>query len=504
MSWTGQFASVSGATHTNLMGASNDLRFRPKRVASNELGAPLTCQWQYEGDTYGPYQVRDISPTGLGVNTGPDLLLEQGVTIHGLTIEFRGAVVYRGDAIAVYQVDHPRPRVGLRFTSKVFDLRQLLMSDQLIGQRLDQELKRNAQYRQELPEEYRAAVADMQHLLQQTKLLIEEMERTSARGDWWQQAPDSRELIEQVYQHWGPRYHALMDRVATLDGELDPNKVELARSYATDMLMPLLYDGPLHRRSYEKPRGYAGDYKAMTMCFARQLLGGSWWGKFLHNAALNYPMVKTVPAREANMRRAIHDISRKPGEKRIITLACGPAIEVNRFMRETEGFDDKMTFYLIDQDDEALEYCHASLNRVLAEFHHGRLPVDLQCLHFSIKQLLKPETDAEKAVVGEVLEGIDLVYSAGLLDYLPDRVAEALLHRVYSLLRPGGRLLIGNLRRDPITAWLLESVLAWHLEYRDDTKMKKLAARLQPVPAEVELEYDDTGLCMFLSIRKPE
>lgn len=502
MTWTGQFAAAS-ATHSNLMGASSDVRFRPKRIAASDLSAPLTCRWDYDGETYGPYPVHDISPTGLGLNTGVDLLLEQGVTIAGLVIEFRGHVVFEGDAIAVYQVDRPQPRVGLRFTSRVFDLQKLVVSDQLIGQRLERELNRHAQYSSQLPATYRAAVADLQHLLQQTRLLVEEMERTSARGEWWQQAPDIADLVEQVYQTWGPRYHAHMARIAAMDAELEDGVRELARSYATDMLMPLLFDCPLHRRSYEKPRGYAGDYRVMTMCFSRTLLGTSWWSKFLYNASLNYPMVKTVPAREANMRRAIHEAVARPGNTKVMTLACGPAVEVNRFMRETEGFEGKTTFFLIDQDDEALEYCHGSLNQVLAEFHHGRLDVDLQCLHFSVKQLLKPETPAELRVVSEVLDGVDLVYSAGLMDYLPDRVASALIQRVYGLLKPGGRLLIGNLRREPMTAWLLESVLAWHLEYREEAQMRRLASGLQPRPSDLTVEFDETGHCMFLSAVKP-
>lgn len=502
MTWSGHYPAV-GATHTDLMGGRESVQFRAKRVATSELGGPMTCQLLMGAVRSKWLSVFDISPTGLGVEPTPDLLLAQGTPIDEVVIQFRDREVYRGRAVAVYQLDGPQARIGLRFQSQLFDLQNLLMSHELVGHRLESELRRNETYRTVLPGPYRAAVSDLQHLLQQTKLLVEQMERDAANGDWWQQVPDSRALIEQMYEEWGPRYHGLMGTLAEQDAAFDSETREHARAFATDLLMPLLFDGPLHRRSYEKPRGYAGDYKAMTMCFADRLLGANWWGKFLHNAALHYPMVKTVPAREANVRRAIHETVAKPGPKRIIALACGPAIEVSRFIREVKSLEGPVTFYLIDQDREALSYCHEVLNRTLLDYHKGELPVELNCLHFSVKQLLRPETEAEKRVVGEVLANADLVYSSGLLDYLPAGVAKALMQRTYELLADGGRLFIGNLQREPLTAWLLEAVLAWHLDYRTDDDMLKLAASLQPVPSKTTLDHDETGHCMFLDVTKP-
>ncbi len=503
MTWSGQFSAV-GATHTDLMGGREDVQFRSKRVAASELGAPVTCQLSI-GDTQTEWlTVYDLSPTGLGVRPPAESSLAQGTGIDRVVIRFRDRDVYDGDCTVVYQLDGgSQPRVGLRFRSNLFDLRTLLMSRELIGNRLEDELRRNLAYREVLSPEYRAAVADMQHLLQQTKLLVEQVERDSASGEWWQQAPDSRQLIEQMYEVWGPRYHEMMASLAMLDADMDADTREHARAFATDQLMPLFFEGPLHRRSYEKPRGYAGDYKAMTMCFADRLLGNTWWGKFLHNAGLQYPMVQTVPAREANVRRVIHETVAKPGPKRIVSLACGPAIEINRFIREVEGLNEPVAFYLIDQDKEALSYCHETLSRALAEHHQGRLPVTIHCLHFSVKQLLRPETPAEKHVVENVLNGVDLIYSAGLMDYLPRGVAQALIRRAYSMLKDEGRLFIGNLKREPLTAWLLESVLAWHLDYRSEEDMHKLAAVCQPVPSSVRLDLDDTGHCMFLDVVKP-
>ena len=100
------------------------------------------------------------------------------------------------------------------------------------------------------------------------------------------------------------------------------------------MLMPLLMACPMHRRAYEKPLGYAGDYRMMELCFAQELAGEGLFGRFLHSIAQNYTLVRTVVAREAVMREAVREAFDAEGEGpvRILALAAGPAIELRRML----------------------------------------------------------------------------------------------------------------------------------------------------------------------------
>src|SRR5690606_4531855 len=104
---------------------------------------------------------------------------------------------------------------------------------------------------------------------------------------------------------------------------------------------------------------------------------------------------------------------------RIVSLASGPAREVENLLQEIRPGDPPVEFILIDQDKDALQFCHERLTRELIGRHRGQLPVSLHYLHFSVRQLMKPASDTERHVVEKVLRDLDLVYSAGLFDYLP-------------------------------------------------------------------------------------
>ena len=187
---------------------------------------------------------------------------------------------------------------------------------------------------------------------------------------------------------------------------------------------------------------------------------------------------------------------------RILSLAAGPAIELRNLLEETTALDRPLELILLDQDRAAHESAHANLTRVLLERHRGMLPVSVRCLHFSIRQLLSPRSQEETVVV-EGLSDLDLVYSAGLYDYLSQPVASALTKLLYSRLRPGGRLLLGNIVETPESTWFMEYVLAWTAIYRNDETMLQLAEGLIPPPATAGITRDATGRAIFLDTTRP-
>jgi hypothetical protein len=258
----------------------------------------------------------------------------------------------------------------------------------------------------------------------------------------------------------------------------------------------------MHRRAYEKPLGYAGDYRMMELHFANDL-GEGLFGRFLYTVTKQYTLVRAVIAREALMRGAVHEAARTKGDGplRILALAAGPAMELRRFIESCETVDRPVEVILLDQDRAALESAHRHLTRVLLEKHYGMLPVTVRCLHFSVRQMLKPQTAEDHEVIQEVLPNLDLVYSAGLYDYLPQPVATSLTKFTYSKLRAGGRLFHGNLTEAPDTTWIMQFVLGWPLVYRTDETMMDLANGLTNVER-AAVVHDDTNHALFLDVRK--
>jgi extracellular factor (EF) 3-hydroxypalmitic acid methyl ester biosynthesis protein len=287
--------------------------------------------------------------------------------------------------------------------------------------------------------------------------------------------------------------------------ELDERAATLGRAYASSMIMPLWMESPFHRRAYEKPLGYAGDYRMMELCFTDAFAGDRLFGRFLDSINKDSRFGRAVVAREVVLREAIRTVLVRESDDpaRVLALAAGPAIEVRKLLDGIASLSRPVQLILLDQDRAAHESAHSHLTRILLERHRGMLPVSVQCVQFSVRQLLKPRTPEDKQVVDDTLANLDLIYSAGLYDYLPDPVALSLTRILYSRLRRGGRILAGNLVEAPELTWLMDYVFGWPLIYRTEDSLLRLANNLVPKPSNIGITPDATGRCLFLDITSP-
>ena len=91
-----------------------------------------------------------------------------------------------------------------------------------------------------------------------------------------------------------------------------------------------------------------------------------------------------------------------------------------------------------------------------------------------------PRVKAINAGVKSLLEGslrlpqFDFVYSAGLYDYLQSRLAQTLTRSLFSLVKPGGKLLLSNFLPTTPDIGYMECCMGWHLIYRDLETIKDL------------------------------
>ncbi|MEE9562756.1 MAG: hypothetical protein V3W50_06780, partial [Thermoanaerobaculia bacterium] len=111
-----------GAAHAELLGSTEGLQFRPRRLAADGLTFQVTCQFSVDGQELGPLPVLNISPTGIAIDPQDKIVLTPGTPVEDLRIAYRDSAVWNGSAVAIYQVEGPHSRVGLRFTPRLFDL----------------------------------------------------------------------------------------------------------------------------------------------------------------------------------------------------------------------------------------------------------------------------------------------------------------------------------------------------------------------------------------------
>jgi hypothetical protein len=101
-------------------------------------------------------------------------------------------------------------------------------------------------------------------------------------------------------------------------------------------------------------------------------------------------------------------------------------------------------------------------------------------------------------VITEGLNGsYDLIYSAGLFDYLKDRTARAAGARLVAALAPGGTAVIGNFGTANPSRAMLELILDWPLHHRSASDLRRLFGDLG---TGMTIEQEATGINLFAAI----
>ena len=484
--------------HKDFMGATSSHRFRPGRVQSCELAGSLVASFNLEGDPWST-KVLDVSSTGLALEP-VSAVCAPGVSLSDLELMYDGKLVWSGAGEVIYQVGEPAGRIGVRFTTGLIEVAELKYRNVLQTSEASSAIDLTVQAATNLPDAWRARVADAHHLLQVARSHFEACEEELAQLGI-ERLEREPALIRAFYDSWVPKYRAVFTELYEISMGFDHKQIELGSHYAERHLYPLLRGCPLHSRSHDKPSGYAGDYQTMLLCSGPDYLAGSLYERFLYWVARNYTMVRTVPARQRFLRdRLVEAAATTRGLKKVVSIACGPATEIQEFVRAMEPTAIK--FVLVDQDAAALAYANDKIAAAILSNPKLGDEVEVECLHLSVRQLMKPDSEELLASIAR-LRDATLVYSAGLFDYFPDGVAQKLLMRLYDLLGTGGRLLVGNLRETPDTTWLLDYVLNWPLVYRTRESMQSLASVLKPAPKTLRISFDGTERCLFWDVERP-
>lgn len=328
--------------------------------------------------------------------------------------------------------------------------------------------------------EYREIVDETVELLHATKARLRTPEA--------ELAVVSRELWRGWRATWVEAAQCLPEIVSA------PEQLQLAKAYTESYLTPELMGAPLWRQAYAKPLGYPGDYVVMEHIYAGGAAGDTHFGRVAHALAVH--IGQFVVKRKDLVRQAIaqavarHD-SAEPCV--IASLGCGPAREVAEFLAHDPLAERPTRFFLIDQDGEALCFAGRQLAAAVCDgLSNGAARIEMR--HLSVLRLLR------EIEPSELMPAADLIYSAGLLDYLSDRTCRILTRRLYDALRPGGHLLLGNMKAGTDMVWPLELIADWSLGYRSAESILGWTNGLEG--AEIALRTEATGYDYLLSIRK--
>lgn len=303
-----------------------------------------------------------------------------------------------------------------------------------------------------------------------------------------------REIFSKVENRVVEEVIPAMERFEHVASEIDEAAMAVHKSYVRRQLHPIVLCSPFLFRTYTKPLGYAGDYEMVNMMLRDPYEGSSAFAKLLNFALLNTEPVVAHRNRidilvDTLLRECRKRISK--GKTRVFNLACGPAVEVQRFLRDHDE-SDLAEIDLLDFNAETLEYTRARINE--ARMSGGR-ETNVRYFQRSVHQLLRSATQGGD----EDFSQYDIVYCAGLFDYLSQRVCKRLVELFCTMVRPGGRVLVTNVAAsNPRKAWM-EYVMEWNLIYRDEKDMADLIPDNIPI-ASSSIVGDSTGVNLFLEI----
>jgi extracellular factor (EF) 3-hydroxypalmitic acid methyl ester biosynthesis protein len=346
--------------------------------------------------------------------------------------------------------------------------------------------------------EYKVVLADLQTFLTDVRLWLDQVElgiRSSPSGD---RNKLEREAVHQLEKSVVPAINSLFERFEVVSERIGEDLQPAHQAFAKRQLHPLLLCSPFVYRTFQKPLGYAGDYEMVNMMFREPYEGGSLFAKMVNTYALQLPPIIAHRNRIAYLVDRLDEETRRVAREnrvaRVFNLGCGPAHEIQSFLANG-GLCDSADFTLADFNDETI----AHTNRVLRELknqHGRRTPIHL--IKKSVQQLLK---QADRVVQQPRADQYDLIYCAGLFDYLSNKVCRKLMDVFYTMLAPGGLLLATNVDSHPARGEM-ECFLEWHLVQRDTKQMLNLA----PAAAggdDVVLKHDATAANVLMEVRKP-
>jgi len=346
--------------------------------------------------------------------------------------------------------------------------------------------------------EFKVQVTDIQAFLVATRQWLEQLEFDQGLGK--DSPPErQREILEAVARRVIAAFNAQHEKFEELAYAIPEEYYGVHQEFVRRHWQPLFLCSPFGRRTFYKPLGYAGDYEMMNMIHRHQPEGNSLYEKLIHFLLVSQWPAQSVRNRVAHLKDHLLEetarVVRAGRRARVLNIGCGPAREVQDFLKESP-LGNEVDFVLLDFNEETLGHAGAQINRLKGPFSQQTTVVTRQVsVHHLLRQNARPERSALEP-------GFDLIYCGGLFDYLSEPTCRSLVQLFYDWLLPGGKVIVANMNDSKPFRNFIEFVLDWQLIYRDGGKMLALApGRLRETARVIS---EPTSVNLFLHLSKPD
>lgn len=222
-----------------------------------------------------------------------------------------------------------------------------------------------------------------------------------------------------------------------------------------------LHLDPFILRCYARPRGIAGDARAIDFALRGRKLDIplAEAAAALHQCVIRGQTARALRFRRDALARAIEEtIETAPRPPAIFAAGAGLLREWDRIV----GFGSQRVGRIVafDGDPDNVEQVKRDYASLPLSTHLG-----------SVRDLVRG---------GALFADMDLVYCSGLLETLPDAQARSLAGALFAMVRPGGTLVLTQFLAGLTEAAFLETYMDWRMVYRTRAGMLQLVQGLLP------------------------
>lgn len=341
---------------------------------------------------------------------------------------------------------------------------------------------------------YQLKVGDLRSFLSDLSFWLDQIDLAAESEQSTTPFALDAERFEELKAPVMPRLTRLFMELEEACQQLEVDEVDNHKQLAQRDLLPLMMASPFFNRVYSKPLGYAGDYEMVNMMFRKERGGKTTYAQIVNDWLLNGGPPQAHRNRifmlEKMLNKAAEDATFSNKKLRVLNVGCGPVQELQLFITKNR-FAHRFSFDLLDFNAETIAYAKQQIESITAG--RGEAP-SVNYIVKTVQELLRQAIE-----MPDNSQGYDIIYCAGLFDYLSDRVCAKLTRLFYQWCEPGGRVIVTNVHSSNPVKGLMEHVMEWHLVMRDESDMVRLAADLEPR----KIYTDETGINVFLEIEKP-
>jgi len=468
--------------------------FRPQRYRATDL-APLRSEVALtSGGVERRCALLDVSENGAAFECPKDLVPIVGDCLSAVSVRFDAHEAYRGDArVGSVREIGGATIVGISFEGRLVSIDEILELRGIktfVGHRASKPVWRVAGHERfkTLVSELRLSLEDAERQLRHVEV---ELPWHVVHGD---PTRAREELIRAIRSHIAIDLVKAVEEidatVRTVPAEDIPSLTEYSRRNLHESFM----QAPAARRAFQKPFGYPGDYEVMRFLYELPFEGPTLFAKTMSLMTDEMAASRAVRQRKDLIKRSLKArLQHRTTPLRVLAIAAGPGQELSELLSETPRLPAPLEVVMFDQDKGALAYAYRRM-QPLTENREGH-PVRILYLHESIKRLLQDRT------LFDEFGSFDLIYSAGLFDYLRLPTAVQLSRDFYSRLAAGGQLLVSNMVPENPSRWFMEHHLDWFLLYRSRAELMEMGQRAC-ADARLRVLEEETGVNPFVEFSR--